>query len=340
MEWGGAEKWLLEAADFLKDEGQAVQLICNPHSKLAHEAKQYGLSVREINTAKLSFLLPRKNNELESAMQDAHAVIIGNQDDLKTGTFAAEKVGVKKIIYRRNSPQPLKDNGLNKKIFAKLTNVIAISQEVAKNLVLHTENWFPKDKISTLYNGFNLERLQHSYERHYTPKEGEVVLGSAGRFVEEKGHKDLLKVAKILSEHDFKYHLLIAGYGELESELKSMAKAYGIEQSVTFLGYEKDMPKFFNSIDYFIFPSHSEGCPNTLIEAMAYKKICFAYDVSSIPEVLDYTNGYLSQFGDVKEMASKIMGHVPGNQGENAYKTVEEKFDYQRNMRTLLDIIS
>tara|TARA_B100000212_G_scaffold341171_1_gene323614 strand:+ start:602 stop:1657 length:1056 start_codon:yes stop_codon:yes gene_type:complete len=339
MEWGGGEKWHLEAAYYLKKNEFEVEFICNPHSKLSHEARQSRYKTHEINVGKLSFINPLKQKELSYLMRGAHAVIMNLPQDFKVGTLAAESAGVKRIIYRRGMPHPIKDKGINKKLFNKISHVIANSKEVAQSLIMHTEDWFPQEKIVTIYNGIELEKLNHSHQTYYRKKEGEIVLGNAGRLVSQKGQKELLQVAKILKQDGFKFHLLIAGYGELENELKELCAKYELEDEVTFLGHVKDMPKFFNSIDYFVFPSHFEGCPNTLIEAMAYKKICFAYDVSSMPEVINYTNGHLSPFKDVNDMAYKIKTHSDPNIAQNAYNTVDEKFDYQKNMRKLLKIL-
>ncbi|MCO4755999.1 MAG: glycosyltransferase [Bacteriovoracaceae bacterium] len=339
MEWGGGEKWHLEAAYFLRKNDFEVEFICNPHSKLSHEARQARYKTHEINVSKLSFINPLKQNELSKLMRGAHAVIMNLPQDFKLGTLAAENAGVKRIVYRRGMPHPIKDKGINKKLFNKLTHVIANSKEVSESLIMHTEDWFPQDKIKLIYNGLELDRLAHSHQSYYRKKEGEIVIGNAARLVSQKGQKELLQVAKILKEKEFKFHLLIAGYGELENELKQLTAQYNLNDEVTFLGHVKDMPKFFNSIDYFAFPSHFEGCPNTLIEAMAYKKICFAYDVSSMPEVINYTNGHLSPLGDVQDMAYKIIHHSDANIAQNAYKTVQEKFNYQKNMQKLLDIL-
>lgn len=339
MAWGGGEKWHLEAAKYLSNHGYQVELICNPHSKLSHEAKKMGFPVKEISVGKLSFMNPIKRSELAKAMEEAHAVIMNLPQDFKVGTLAAEKAGAQRIIYRRGMPHPIKDKGINRKLFQKVTHVIANSEEIARSLLTHTEAWFPKGKIVIIPNGIELDKLNQSSESFYSRKDGETIIGNAGRLVEQKGQSDLLKLAALLKKKEFNFHMLIAGYGELESQLKSEAAQLGLQGSVSFLGHVKNMPKFFNSIDYFVFPSRYEGCPNTLIEAMAYKKVCFAYDVSAIPEAINYTNGYLSQVGDINDLAYKIMNHSDSNLAKNAYSTVEEKFNYQKNMQKLLDIL-
>ena len=339
MEWGGSEKWHLKVADFLQEQDYAVELVCRPHSKLSHEAKQMGFKTREINVSSLSFLNPLKQNELEIHLRQAYALIMNLPQDFKVGAPLAEKLKIKRIIYRKEKPFPVKDKSINKKLFSKLTHVIATSQEVAKSLTLHTEDWFPKDKIHVIPNGIETEKMQFSKEVFHPRKEGEVLLGNAGRFLPEKGHKDLLQVAKILEEKNFKFHLLLAGYGEMENELKDLTAKFGIKENVSFLGHLTNMPKFFNSIDHFIFTSRVEGSSNTLIEAMAYKKTCFAFDVSSIPELIDYTCGYLSPLGDIADMAYKIIHHSPNQMGENALKAVKEKYNHQKNMQKLLNIL-
>ena len=339
MDWGGSERWLLGAGDFLKRNDWEVEFICSPHSKLSHDAKRFGHKASEISPSKFSFIRNMRRSELEQKMSGADAVLIGLPEDFRAGVLAAESGGVEKILYRKGSPAPVKNTSLNKKLFNKTTNVIASSKEVANCMLTHTEMWFPKEKIEVIYEGLDLARLRRSDDKFRAPKPGEIVLGHAGKLVEDKGHKDLLKIASLLKERGFDFHILVAGYGELEKELKAVQNNLGLQEKVTYLGYVKDMPKFYNSIDYFVYPSYSEGSPETLMEAMAYEKICFAYDASSMPEAINYTNGYLSPLGDVQDMVYKIANHSGGNLGQNARQTVQEKFNYQKNMQKLLDIL-
>ena len=47
------------------------------------------------------------------------------------------------------------------------------------------------------------------------------------------------------------------------------ARRLGLESAVRFLGPRQDVPALLSAMDCFIFPSHHEGLPVTLVEAQA-----------------------------------------------------------------------
>jgi glycosyltransferase involved in cell wall biosynthesis len=59
------------------------------------------------------------------------------------------------------------------------------------------------------------------------------------------------------------------GIGELEYEVKALAKRFRLEGSVYFLGWQDNPFKFMKRASLFVLSSDYEGFPNALIEAMA-----------------------------------------------------------------------
>ena len=58
-----------------------------------------------------------------------------------------------------------------------------------------------------------------------------------------------------------------------------MAKEYGIETKVKFLGLREDIPHLLQAMDLFLFPSLFEGLPVTLVEAQAAGLPCIISDM-------------------------------------------------------------
>ncbi len=94
-------------------------------------------------------------------------------------------------------------------------------------------------------------------------------------------------------------HLVIAGDGSESEAIKKYAQEVGLTDRVHLLGrVNRDTVKeLYQSSDIFIMPSHEEGSPHSLIEAMAYglPSICFA--VGGVldtlpPEAAIYTYSY------------------------------------------------
>lgn len=130
------------------------------------------------------------------------------------------------------------------------------------------------DQVEVVYNG----RDQSEYSTATTspdlrsqlniPSEAPVV-GTVGRLIERKGHYDLLEAwPAVIEEHSSAY-LLIVGDGPEREALLDRVKDHGVANSVYLLGYRDDVPELLDLMDVFVFPSHFEGSPGALLEAMA-----------------------------------------------------------------------
>ncbi len=121
--------------------------------------------------------------------------------------------------------------------------------------------------------GVELERYRHSdtdrsrmLSQLHIPEDAVVFL-SIGELNRNKNHTVLLKALHSL--HDETLHLVIAGTGGLEEELKAQAEKLGMAQQVHILGFRDDVPDLLHAADVFCFPSKREGLGFTAIEAMA-----------------------------------------------------------------------
>jgi glycosyltransferase involved in cell wall biosynthesis len=79
--------------------------------------------------------------------------------------------------------------------------------------------------------------------------------------------------------------LVIGGVGVDESRLRALA---GDDPRIKFVGFVNDdqMPGFFNSLDYFVFPSKIEGYGLPIVEAMACKRPVVLLRDAIIPDEL------------------------------------------------------
>lgn len=107
----------------------------------------------------------------------------------------------------------------------------------------------------------------------------------AGRLFERKGCEDVIDaVAKIPG--DKRPHILFLGEGPLESLLKESVCQHGLEKSVHFLGFKKDVASVLNECDFLLMPSHSEGAPLVVLEAMAMGLPVVSTRVGAMTELL------------------------------------------------------
>lgn len=114
----------------------------------------------------------------------------------------------------------------------------------------------------------------------------ECVVIAIGRLSGEKGHADLLDAFRRALSRDPAppLRLVLVGDGPERSRLEDLARP--IAAKVIFTGHVRDPWPLLNAADIFALPSHSEGSPLVLFEAMSARCPIVASAVGGIPEVL------------------------------------------------------
>lgn len=245
-------------------------------------------------------------------------------------------------MYRRGMPHPLRNTWLNRFLFKNvLTHVIVNSKEIGRSLKQGNESWFPEEKMVLIYNGVDTSKPVDKSRKLYEKKDGEIVIGNAGRLTEQKGQKYLIELAKLLKADGMNFKLLIAGEGELHTVLQKSIDDEGLQDQVKLLGHVTDMPAFFNSLDVFVFTSLYEGSANTLIETLQFGLPTIAWDVSSNPEiVIDGETGYLAKPFEVESLKAAVKKALNENHIKKGIELVNNRFDTQKNLSILTNILN
>jgi glycosyltransferase involved in cell wall biosynthesis len=115
---------------------------------------------------------------------------------------------------------------------------------------------------------------------------GSQLLVAIGRLSPEKGHADLVEAVAQLVRENSRVHLVIVGNGPEQDRLQQQCVRLGIAQQVTFAGIQADVRAFYALADVLVLPSHSEGSPHVLLEAMSAGCAIVATRVGGIPEMV------------------------------------------------------
>ena len=310
--WGGGEKLHFEYAVEFKELGHNVFMVTAKNSPLYHRCKENNIATFDIQLGNLSFLNPLKYFRLHQfyKKENIEAIIISNSPDLKTSGIAARFSVVSKVVYLRGLAVPIKKNILNSYLFNKVvTHLVPNSYETKKTTLSNFDISRLENKTKVIYHGIDIKEFDRKETLSIIPyKEGEIILGNAGRLTPQKGHKDLIEVAKILKQKNLKFKLYIAGTGPLKEELEALAKEKGVQNEVIFLGFVEDMVGFMHSIDISVLSSIWEGFGYVIVEAMAAQKPVVAYNLSSNPEIIeDLKTGYLIEYPKNEEFAERIL---------------------------------
>jgi len=142
---------------------------------------------------------------------------------------------------------------------AQCKHIVCISEHVRQEFIKHFG--VPEDKISVIRLGIRDDlKPKHKMDKVFR-------IGYLGQ-LDRRKRVDLLINA--FKASDIKGELVIAGKGVNEDKLKLLA---GGDKRIRFLGYLENgsICKFYNSLDYFVFPSAIEGFGLPPVEAMACK---------------------------------------------------------------------
>ncbi len=113
---------------------------------------------------------------------------------------------------------------------------------------------------------------------------------------QNKGIFDLLDAVLLLKENQIDFKLFIAGNGTGYVKAKNFVMKNNLSNHVIFVGWAHGEEKYrlLKIVDIFVLPTHFEGYPNSLLEAMLSGKACLATSVGSIPDmIIDNKTGLL-----------------------------------------------
>jgi glycosyltransferase involved in cell wall biosynthesis len=164
----------------------------------------------------------------------------------------------------------------------------------------------PGQKIYVLPNAIDLKII--SKYKKLRKKSKEVRILYVGRVTKQKGIYELLEAMKLLKNH--KIHLFVMGqYNDNEQAIKNICQNYKIQENISFLGniLGEERFKYYANADLFVLPSHWEGLPLSILEAMAFGLPIISTKVGAIPELITRNNGVLIKPGDIKSLEDAIL---------------------------------
>jgi glycosyltransferase involved in cell wall biosynthesis len=194
-------------------------------------------------------------------------------------------------------------------------------------------------KILTIWNG--VPDSAYRAEPGSNRKGGVPTIAMVARCVEQKNQKLLLDV---LSKTPGRARAVFIGDGPRLPALEQEARRLGIGDYVEFLGRRSDVAEILAKAHIFALPTHWEGLPLSILEAMRAGLPVVASDVGGVSEaVVDGDTGFLVPRGDdlmfhrrmAELVADPELRQRMGSAGRDRYQRI---FTVEQMLRNTLEV--
>ena len=155
--------------------------------------------------------------------------------------------------------------------YQRCTHLVGITPDLVEHL---TRNGWPADRAALIPNfGETPDGVGDAGEARRRLRaelgvpEAVPLLVALGRLHEVKAHDTLLRA---LTGVPGDAHLMIAGEGPLESELRGLSASLGLTNRVHFLGWRRDTQNLYAAADLCVFPSRYEPNGTVVMESWAH----------------------------------------------------------------------
>jgi glycosyltransferase involved in cell wall biosynthesis len=315
--WGGMEMVTLTGIKQLKKRGIHVELLCAAESRIHIEANNLGILIHPIkaggyfhpvSSLRLAFLIRKINFDVihTHASRDLWVIVPALQ-------FLRRKIPL--VLTKHIGSFIEKKDFLHRRLYDYVTNAVAISNAIKKNLIDSTP--IPAEKIILIPNGvdvekFNPEKVNRLKVRNeFGIPDSNLAIGMMARFSPGKGHEEFIHAASQLNEQYSNLQFIVIGEAsrgedDYEKLIKKLASGLHL-QNIIFTGYRSDIPELLSAIDIFVFPSHSESFGIALVEAMAMKKASVCTSAEGVLDIaVDGETSYLFKKQDANDLKEKI----------------------------------
>lgn len=255
--------------------------------------------------------------------------------------FIATTANVTKRVafYRSSSDRFKKDfirtayNNFSNYLVRKCATDILSNSNAGFSYFFNSE-WINDSRFELVRNGINafpiLNETEDLRSELNIPKNSFVV-GHTGRFNDSKNHATIISVAEILIDKYDDIYFIMCGNG-VKKNLQNEVVDKELSNRIFLFENRRDISKILNTLNCFIFPSITEGQPNSLIEALISGVNCVTSNIISIKETVPISHTNHFDPYDVKSFADAIVKLYKEGSVENVsvQKEMIERFDHRK----------
>ena len=360
---------LLPLIDRLLSDGFDVSIVCNSGQFSRYlEERGYNMIAMDLTRSVSPWRALRDLWRLYrlARRQQSEAIHLHTPITAVLGRIAARLARVRVIVYTAHGfpfhegmRQPFRWAAiLMERVLSRWFTHLVLVQSMEDYEFALAKGIVPPHKLRWIGNGVDVHRFSprddgDGVRRELGVPDNARIVGFVGRLVEEKGILELLEAMRLVVDGMPEAHLLVVGDvlpsdrdQRAKAKAMDMASQAGLAGHVTFLGLRDDVHRLLGAVDVFTLPSHREGFPRSIIEAMAAGKPVVATNIRGSREaIVDGETGLLVPVADVHALAGsleRLLGDdaLAKRMGSKARERALELFDERKVLDREMDAIN
>lgn len=214
-------------------------------------------------------------------------------------------------------------------------SIIAVSSAVKESLV---HCGVEESKITVIPGGIDKEKFQRktkssSLKDEFSIPDNSFIIGAVSHLSRHKGHIYLINAMEGICRSRKNTFLIIAGEGNLKSELIKISRDKGLADNIIFAGFRNDMENILPQFDILVHPTiEGEGSPSAIKEAMIAGVPVLASDIAPVREIISSGNvGILFPPAKNEEIEKAVLNMIDNPEirkkiSSEALKKAEKQF--------------
>jgi len=225
-----------------------------------------------------------------------------------------------------------------------LDALVAVCDSVARVLV---EADVPQDRVATVRSGVPLPPIStESARRNLRESLGRAAddptIGIVAHILPHKGFDDLVQALPLIVQRIPRVRCLVVGEAPRKKyldHLLDLAEHLAVRDRLVWVGAQEDVSRFLAAMDLFVLPSHTEGLPLTILEAMAAGRPVVGTAVGGIPEAVRHgETGFVVPPRDPRRLAEAVIDVLANpalakSMGEAGRASVQDTFTLEAEAR-------
>jgi len=286
----------------LVEKGHVVHIITQlEEGQCEHEITENGVVITRIPRYKVPILSTYVYmQKVVKVIANIKPDVVHEHEAFGAGYFAKKNYGIPYIVYGRGI-DVYNYTKWTKKVIKNANAVIALSNDMSKFI---NENIKPIGNVFVIRNGITKD--EYAISKNNNPKK----LLYVGRLIPKKNVDKIIYAMQYVLDYHPDAVLNIVGEGYEMHRLRDIIMEYHLEHKVILRGKmtREETKRMYEKSGIFIMPTeHTEGCNNTIIEAMLSGCVVLASGNYANDELIDnMNNGIMLDNNDPETIGNNI----------------------------------